>query len=105
MELTTLTQFEEAIASGHVIVEVYANWCPDCRRIEGDMPKWAEEFASQFQLYRINRDEVPEVAERYEVLGIPTFLVFENGELKNRLLSRDAKSAQQVHQFLVAAYA
>lgn len=100
MDLHTEAGFDEAIASGRVIVEVYANWCPDCRRIEGRLAPWSERFSDKFSMYRVNRDEVPGVADRYEVLGIPSFLVFENGELKGRLLSRDAKTARQVEDFL-----
>lgn len=104
MEITSAAALDEAIAMGKVIIEVYANWCPDCKRIEAKLPEWAKEYEQQFTLLRCNRDEVPDVAERYEVMGIPSFLVFEDGELKNRLFSRDAKSAKQVEDFLSQQY-
>lgn len=100
MELSTEKEFDDAISQKKTVVEVFANWCPDCKRIEPLLEGWADTFSSGFQLLRINRDSVPEVAERYEVMGIPSFLVFENGELQKRLLSRDAKSAKQVEEFL-----
>lgn len=104
MEITSESAFDESVASGKVIVEVYANWCPDCKRIEGKLPEWAETYAAAFRLLRINRDEVPGVAERFDVMGIPSFLVFDEGELQNRLLSRDAKSVKQVEDFLAQQY-
>lgn len=104
MELHSEAEFDSVIASGRVIVEVYANWCPDCRRIEGRLTPWAERFSDRFAMFRVNRDEVPAVADRYEVLGIPSFLVFEDGELRGRLFSRDAKSAKQVEDFLALQF-
>lgn len=104
MEITSVEQWDEAIASGRVIIEVYANWCPDCKRIEPTLPEWEKTYASTFRLLRCNRDEVPDIAERYDVMGIPSFLVFEEGELRGRLLSRDAKSVKQVADFLAKQY-
>jgi thiol-disulfide isomerase/thioredoxin len=104
MELHSEAEFDKAIESGRVVVEVYANWCPDCRRIEGHLMPWAERFADRFAIYRVNRDDVPAVADRYEVMGIPSFLVFQDGELQARLLSRDAKSAKQVEDFLALQF-
>jgi len=104
MEITDEQQFEQAVEQGNVVVEFYANWCPDCRRIESKMPEWKGKYADQFTLLRLNRDEVPAVADRLEVMGIPSFLVFQEGELQTRLFSRDAKSVKQVENFLDQLY-
>lgn len=100
MNIISEQAFDEAVKSGKTVVEVYANWCPDCKRIEPMLESWATTYGAQFTLLRLNRDDIPEVAERYDVMGIPSFLVFEEGELTNRLLSRDAKSVRQVEDFL-----
>jgi thioredoxin-like negative regulator of GroEL len=103
-EVQNVAEFQECVKQGRVMVEFYANWCPDCHRIEPYLPEWEEKYQSQFTLVRVNRDNVPELAEQFNVLGIPTFLAFENGTERNRLLSRDAKSKAQVEQFLDHAY-
>lgn len=56
-------------------------------------------------MVRVNRDEVPDLAEELQILGIPTFLVYEEGREVKRLFSRDAKSKEQVENFLDQAYA
>jgi thiol-disulfide isomerase/thioredoxin len=98
--LQTIEQFEKAIASEKpMVVKFFTTWCPDCMRMDlfiGDiMKKYA-----QFDWYEINRDDVPELAEKYEVMGIPSLLVFQNGEKKAHLHSAYAKTPEEVEQFL-----
>ncbi|GMA62437.1 thioredoxin family protein [Alicyclobacillus fastidiosus] len=98
---------EEYAASterGRVMVEFYANWCPDCKRIEPYFDEWEEKYASDFSMVRANRDELPDLGEKLEILGIPTFIAYENGQEVARLFSRDAKSKEQVESFFDQAY-
>lgn len=90
--------------SGRTVVEFYANWCPDCKRIEPYFETWEQKYGEDFSIVRANRDELPELGEKLEILGIPTFIAYENGEEVARLFSRDAKSKEQVEQFLDGAY-
>jgi thioredoxin-like negative regulator of GroEL len=103
-EIQNEAEFHELTKQGRVMVEFYASWCPDCHRIDPYLSEWESKYSSAFTLIRANRDNFPEIAEQYNVLGIPTFLAFEDGKEKNRLLSRDAKSKSQVEQFLDKAY-
>lgn len=104
-ELQTEEQFHALTKSqGRVIIEFYADWCPDCRRIEPHFPAWEEKYKDIFTMARANRDDMPDIAEKLEILGIPTFLVFDNGKEVNRLYSGDAKSKGQVESFLDSAY-
>jgi len=104
-EIRTSDRYREAVKSGRVVVEFYATWCPDCRRIEPYLGEWEEKYREQFTMVRVNRDEVPDLAEELQILGIPTFLVYDQGREVKRLLSRDAKSKEQVERFLDQAYA
>ena len=56
----------------------------------------------QYTWYEVNRDVLPEIAEKYEVMGIPSLLIFQNGEKKAHLHSANAKSPEQVTDFLDA---
>lgn len=51
-------------------------------------------------MYDVDRDELPEVAEQYEVMGIPSLLIFKDGQKKAHLHSANAKSPEQVTDFL-----
>jgi thioredoxin-like negative regulator of GroEL len=103
--ITTDSQFAEATKQAKVMVEFYATWCPDCSRIDPYFEAWKEKYGQEFTLLRVNRDEIPDTAERLEVMGIPSFIAFQDGQEVNRLYSRDAKSKAQVETFLDQAYA
>ena len=102
IEITTVEQFN-AIISGDqkVIVKFFAGWCPDCTRMDMFIDPIVEEY-SQYTWYSANRDNFPELAEKYQVMGIPSLLIFQNGEKLAHLHSANAKSPDQVTDFLDA---
>jgi thioredoxin-like negative regulator of GroEL len=85
--------------SGSKVVEFIADWCGDFKRIAPDMPEITQSFTN-YQFAEIDVDSEQQVAERYNVKGIPTFIVFEEGKEVGRLPSRDAKTKEQVMDFL-----
>lgn len=93
-------QFEEIISnSDPVIVKFETDWCPDCKRMDmfiGDII----ENNSQYKWFEMNRDEFPEIGEKYAVMGIPSLLIFKDGEKTAHLHSANAKSPEQVNEFL-----
>ena len=101
-EITTLEQFNDIIAGDQkVIVKFFAGWCPDCTRMDMFIDPIIEE-CSQYVWYSANRDNFPELAEKYQVMGIPSLLIFQNGEKLAHLHSANAKSPGQVIEFLEA---
>ncbi|TFE03830.1 thioredoxin family protein [Jeotgalibacillus salarius] len=95
-------QFKETInKSEPVIVKFTADWCPDCRRMDMFIDDIMDTY-QQYSWYELNRDELPEVADEQEVMGIPSLLIFKNGEKKAHLHSANAKSPEQVKEFLEA---
>jgi thiol-disulfide isomerase/thioredoxin len=100
--ITTLEQFEQVIQSDkEVLVKFFAGWCPDCTRMNMFIGDILEEYNSN-DWYEINRDDFPELAEKYQVLGIPSILIFKNGEKLAHLHSANAKTPEQVLEFLGA---
>lgn len=66
---------------GKVLVDFYADWCMPCQRMAPIVEKISEENAN-VKVCKLNVDDAPEVAQKYDVMSIPTFFVFENGEVK-----------------------
>lgn len=98
--IKTTEQFNEIIQSGEeVLVKFQAGWCPDCRRMDMFIDPIEEKY-NKYTWYDVNRDELPEIAEKYEVMGIPSLLIFKDGEKKAHLHSAHAKSPEQVTDFL-----
>ncbi|KAL6407634.1 putative thioredoxin-like protein [Ilyonectria robusta] len=68
----------------HVIVDFYADWCPPCRAIAPIFSQLADTHSAKGQLAfaKVNVDHVNDVAGRYSVSAMPTFVLFENGKPK-----------------------
>ncbi|NLY80225.1 MAG: thioredoxin family protein [Lysinibacillus sp.] len=100
IEITSIEQFNEIINKEEpVIVKFYAGWCPDCTRMDMFINPIIEQY-NQYEWYEINRDEFPELAEKYQVMGIPSLLIYKNGEKLAHLHSANAKTPDDVTQFL-----
>jgi thioredoxin 1 len=76
-ELTEYT-FDETIGSSElpVVVEFWAEWCPPCKVIAPTLEAIAADQVPNVQVFKVNVDEQPKLAARYEVLSIPTILIF-----------------------------
>ncbi|PLT33354.1 thioredoxin family protein [Bacillus sp. V5-8f] len=94
-------QFNETIKKEHpVVVKFFAGWCPDCKRMDAFLPSVLEGDFSDIPFFEIDKDAFPEIAESYDVMGIPSLLVFRNGEKLGHLHSANAKTPEQVTEFL-----
>jgi thioredoxin 1 len=65
-----------------VLVDFWATWCAPCRAMTPIIDQLATDYAGRARIGKLNVDENPHVAARYQVRGIPTMLLFKNGELK-----------------------
>ncbi|MED5048601.1 thioredoxin family protein [Bacillus siamensis] len=99
-KISTTEQFNELIQSDkEIIVKFFADWCPDCTRMNMFIGDILEEY-NQNDWYELNRDELPELVDKYQVMGIPSLLVFKDGEKKAHLHSANAKTPEEVTEFL-----
>jgi thioredoxin 1 len=78
--------FDEAIAAGAVVIDFWAPWCKPCRAIESVLDQLAAENARRIAFAKLNIDDHPEIAARYEVLSIPTVIAFAGGEARGALI-------------------
>ena len=99
-KITTVEQFNEVINNEKpALVKFTAGWCPDCVRMNTFIDPIVEKY-DMYDWYEADRDELMDLAQKYEVRGIPSLLIFKNGEKIEHLHSAHAKSAEQVTTFL-----
>jgi thioredoxin 1 len=72
--------FDDAVARNPVVVDFWAPWCKPCRAIETVLESLAQDANVGVAFAKLNIDEHPEIASRYEVLSIPTVMLFAGGE-------------------------
>ena len=63
-----------------VFVDFFATWCGPCKMLAPEIEKLADEYVGQVPVVKVDVDEEPELARRYNVMSIPTLFVFKNGE-------------------------
>jgi thioredoxin 1 len=63
-----------------VLVDFWATWCPPCRMIAPVLAEIAEERAGSLTVREVNTDENPETARAYQVMSLPTLMLFRGGE-------------------------
>ncbi|WP_028785174.1 thioredoxin family protein [Thalassobacillus devorans] len=94
--------FEKVINNNKpVIIKFEGSGCPDCIVMDMFIGDVIEEY-QQYEWYKVSRDELPHIASRYDVMGIPSILLFQNSEKQAHLHSADAKTPEEVQTFLHA---
>jgi len=99
----TLTDanFDSLIGSTQTaLVDCWAPWCGPCRMIGPVIEELAREFGDQALIGKLNVDENPQVAQRYQIRSIPTLLFFKNGQLSDTIVG--AVPGQQIRQKLLS---
>ncbi len=76
-----------------VVLDFWAEWCGPCRQIGPALEELSTELGEDVVIAKINIDENPETPGRYGVRGIPTMMIFKDGELKATKVGAAPKSA------------
>jgi len=94
--------FDEHVKASDVpvLVDFWAEWCGPCKVIAPVLEEIAEEQAGKLQIGKLNIDDNLDVTRRYDVMSIPTLILFKDGEAKARLVG--AKPKGQLLQELAA---
>jgi thioredoxin 1 len=78
--------FDSSIKSGVVLVDFWAQWCAPCRRLAPTVDQIAEDYNGRLTVAKVDIDENPNTPTRFMIRGIPTLLLFKNGELKETIV-------------------
>jgi thioredoxin len=76
-----------------VLVDAWAPWCGPCRMIAPVIDQLAAESQGRYKIGKLNVDENPQIASRYQIASIPTMLIFRDGQLIDRIIGLQSKPA------------
>jgi thioredoxin 1 len=82
----TDSNFDSEIKNGVTLVDFWAEWCGPCRRLAPMVDAIAAEYDGRATVAKMNVDENPSVPGRFMIRGIPTLLIFKNGELADQIV-------------------
>lgn len=85
------TEYEKVIKEGKVVIDCYAPWCGPCKMLSPIIDTFSEEITTT-KFYKINVDEAEKITKDFNIMSIPTLLIFENGELKDKVVGLRSKS-------------
>ena len=92
---TTDQEFDEQVLGSAmpVLVDFWADWCVPCHMVSPIVEEIGREKGQSLRVMKLNVDENPSTAQRYGVMGIPTLILFKDGEEKARVVGAKGKDA------------
>jgi thioredoxin 1 len=71
-----------------ILIDFYATWCGPCKVSAPLVKEISEKYSDSVEFYKVNVDENQELINEYQIRNIPTFILIENGEIKNKIVGR-----------------
>jgi thioredoxin 1 len=75
-----------------VLVDFWAPWCGPCRVISPVIEEIAREFEGKARFAKVNVDDYPDIASQFGIRGIPTLILFKNGQIKGQMVGVNPKA-------------
>lgn len=101
LEIRKEADFREQVGGAEPTVAVFkTTWCKDCHYIEPFMPDLEKQYEGRLRFIVVDRDDLADLCSEYNILGIPSFIVFRNGQEITRFVSKLRKTREEIEQFL-----
>ena len=87
----TDSDFNEQVQNGVKLVDFWATWCGPCKMIAPVLEELAQDFDGKADILKLDVDENPNTAAKFEVMSIPTLIVFKDGEPVDKVVGFQPK--------------
>lgn len=94
LEITSENFQKEVLESGiPVLVDFWAEWCVPCKMVGPVIDEISKEYSGKIKVAKIDVDTLPDLAQQYNIISIPTLMVFNNGEAVNQMVGAGNKAS------------
>jgi len=93
VELTDSNFYEVVKSGGLVVVDCWAAWCAPCRIVSPIIDELAKDYAGKILFGKLNVDSNPRIPAEYQIMSIPTLLIFKDGKLVDRIIGARPRRA------------
>ena len=104
----TSNSFDETVKSSTtpILVDFWAEWCGPCKAIAPVLKELSTELAGKVTIAKLDVDAHGDIAQRFNVMSIPTLLIFNNGDVQKRLVGAKGKGQllQELAEFLPTSH-
>lgn len=84
MKIVKTNEFDDVVKEGVVLVDFFADWCGPCKMIAPILTELSTELEGSAQIVKVNVDEEGSLAQRFDVMSIPTLILFKDGKPVDR---------------------
>ncbi len=84
----TDSNFESEVLKSElpVLVDFWAEWCMPCQILAPVIEEIATEYQGKLKVCKLNVDQAPQIAAKYQIMGIPTLILFKDGQIKEKIV-------------------
>ena len=84
----TKANFEKEVLESKepVLIDFYADWCGPCKMMAPVVEKLAEKYEGKVKVGKVNSDDEPELAQMFQVMSIPNFVIIKDGKVVDRVI-------------------
>ena len=74
------SEFDEFVREGLVLIDFHADWCMPCLMMAPVISELSEKFKGKIKFGKVNVDETQDIAQKFKIMAMPTFILFKDGE-------------------------
>ena len=80
------SEFDKFIGEGLILIDFHADWCMPCLMMEPVISELSEKFKGKIKFGKVNVDETQDIAQKFKIMAMPTYILFKNGEVSEKFV-------------------